>query len=290
MAYSMTGFGATEGEVAGRRARVEIRTVNHRWFNLSARLPAECGAAEGELREALRREFDRGHVSVSIRWADEVTPASGIDWVRAEAVAEVLRELRDRLHLGGDISVETVARQADIFGVRPSEGGAAVGWSDLAPVVMGAVAECRVARRREGEVLKAELLGRLDELDAAVRRIANRAPERMAREGQRLRSNIAALLVGRTVDEARLAQEVAMMADRLDITEELVRFAAHLSAARVALGGEGPVGKQLGFLAQELGREVNTIGAKANDTVMAHDVVQMKGSLEKLREQLENLE
>ena len=286
----MTGFGATEGAVAGRRARVEIRTVNHRWFNLSARLPAECGAAEAELREALRREFDRGHVSVSVRWADEVTPGAGIDWARAETVTAVLRELRDRLRLDGDVGVETVARQADIFGGRPGEGGAVVAWSELAPVVMGAVAECQAARRREGAVLKAELLGRLDELDAAVQRIAGRAPERLVKEGQRLRANIVALLDGRMVDDGRLAQEIALMADRLDITEELVRFAAHLSAARGALAGEGPVGKQLGFLAQELGREVNTIGAKANDTVIAHDVVQMKGLLEKLREQLENLE
>lgn len=290
MAYSMTGFGAAEGEVAGRRARVEIRTVNHRWFNLSARLPSECGAAEGELREALRREFDRGHVSVSVRWADEITPAVGIDWVRAESVAAVLRELRDRLHLGGEISVETVARQADIFGGRSGEGSAVVGWPELAPVVLGAVADCQAARRREGVILKDELVGRLDELDAAAQRIAGRAPERLVKEGQRLRSNIAALLDGRMGDEQRLAQEIALMADRLDITEELVRFSAHLSAARNALAGEGPVGKQLGFLAQELGREVNTMGAKANDTVIAHDVVQMKGSLEKLREQLENLE
>ncbi len=291
MAYSMTGFGATEGEVAGRRARVEIRTVNHRWFNLSARLPGECAAAEGEIREALRREFDRGHVSVSVRWADEGTPVAGIDWVRAEEVAAVLRELRDRLHLGGEVSVESVARQADVFGNRSGESAATVvGWSDLAPVVLGAVAECQAARRREGEALTVELLGRLDELESAVQRIATRAPERLVSEVQRLRANVAALLDGRLVDEGRLAQEVALIADRLDITEELVRFAAHLSAARGALGGGGPVGKQLGFLAQELGREVNTIGAKANDAIIAQVVVQMKGALEKFREQLENVE
>jgi uncharacterized protein (TIGR00255 family) len=276
--------------VAGRRARVEIRTVNHRWFNLSARLPGECAAAEGEIRDALRREFDRGHVSISVRWADEGTPVAGINWPRVEEVAAVLRELRDRLHLDGEVSVEAVARQADVFGSRSSEGTTVVGWSDLAPVVLGAVAECQAARRREGEALTAELLGRLAELDAAVQRIATRAPERLVGEVTRMRANVTALLDGRMVDAGRLAQEVALMADRLDITEELVRFAAHLSAAREALQGGGPVGKQLGFLAQELGREVNTIGAKANDALIAQVVVQMKGSLEKFREQLENVE
>ncbi len=290
MAKSMTGFGAAEGEVVGRHARVEIRTVNHRWFNLSARLPGECGGAESEMREALRREFDRGHVSVSVRWADDQAAGPGIDWPRAEAVVAMLHELRDRLHLGGEVSIETVARQADIFGHRTSEGAAVVGWAELAPVVLAAVAECRAARSREGAVLTAELVGRLDELDDALERIAERAPERVLRERERLRGNIAALLEGMAIDETRLAQEVALAADRLDVTEELVRFRAHVAAARAALAGDGPVGKQLGFLAQELGREVNTIGSKANDVVIAQDVVLMKGSLEKFREQLENLE
>jgi uncharacterized protein (TIGR00255 family) len=264
--------------------------VNHRWFNLSARLPAECAAAEGEIREALRREFDRGHVSVSVHWADEGASVAGIDWSRVEEVTAVLRELRDRLHLGGDVSVETVARQADVFGGRSANGTKVVGWSDLAPVVLGAVAECQAAREREGKALTAELLGRLDELEVAAQQIATRAPERLVEEVKRLRTNVAVLLDGRMMDEGRLAQEVALMADRLDITEELVRFTAHLSAARTALKGRGPVGKQLGFLAQELGREVNTIGAKANDVTIGQLVVRMKGSLEKFREQLENVE
>lgn len=288
----MTGFGAAEGEVAGRRARVEIRTVNHRWFNLSARLPSECNAAEGEVREALRREFDRGHISVSVRWADEGVAGSSIDWDRAEAVADTLRQLRDRLHLDGEISVESVARLAEVFGTRGGgeAAGPPIGWSELAPVVLAAVAECRAARRREGAALASELEGRLEEMGAALERIAARAPERLVREAQRLRASLAQLLDGLPLDEARVAQEVAISADRLDVTEELVRFRAHLDAARAALAGEGPVGKQLGFLAQELGREINTIGSKANDHAIAQDVVMVKGALEKLREQLENLE
>ena len=139
----MTGFGVAEGEVAGRRARVEIRTVNHRWFNLSARLPAELGALEAELRESLRREFERGHVTISVRWGDEVQGAVGVDWARAEAVIEVLREVRDRFGLAGDVTLEMAARHADLFGGRRDEPPGAVGWDALAPLVRAA-AETRL--------------------------------------------------------------------------------------------------------------------------------------------------
>ena len=145
-------------------------------------------------------------------------------------------------------------------------------------------------RAREGEALAAELRHRLDLLEASGERVAVRAPERLVRERDRLRGAVAELLDGRPVDDARLAQEIAFQADRLDITEELVRFRAHIGAAREALAAAKPAGKQLGFLAQELGREVNTMGAKANDAEIAHEVIAMKGELEKLREQLENLE
>ena len=145
-------------------------------------------------------------------------------------------------------------------------------------------------RAREGEALAAELLHRLDLLDSSVERISRSAPERLLRERDRLRAAVGELLDGRTIDEGRLAQELAFQADRLDITEELVRFRAHSSAARGALAASRPIGKQLGFLAQELGREVNTMGSKANDAAIAQEVIAMKGELEKFREQLENLE
>ncbi|MEO5798216.1 MAG: YicC/YloC family endoribonuclease [Gemmatimonadales bacterium] len=286
----MTGFGGADGEVGGRRARAEIRTVNHRWFNLSARLPMELGALETELREALRRDFDRGHVTVSVRWSDDAASGLGIDWVRAEAVVDALRQVRDRFALAGDVTVEMVARQADLFGTRRDEPMAAVGWAALAPLMAAATAECLEARRREGAALVAEIGSRVAALHAGAQRIAQLAPGRLVRERERLRAQLASLLEGRTIDEGRVAQELVLTADRLDITEELVRFAAHLEAARGLLASEKPVGKALGFLAQELGREVNTMGSKANDPAIAHEVVAMKGELEKVREQLENLE
>jgi uncharacterized protein (TIGR00255 family) len=289
--YSMTGFGAAEGPAGGGRLRIEIRTVNHRYFNLSAKLPGELSAMEGELRERLRRDFDRGHLAVQARWTESPQRQAGlvIDLERARLVAGRLRELQSALGLGGEVSVELVARQPDVLAAA-SDGGAEIAWSDVEPIVGQAAADCRAMRAREGEALAAELRHRLDLLERSVDVIATRAPDRLVRERDRLRAAVAELLDGRAVDEARLAQEIAFQADRLDITEELVRFRSHVAAVREALASVRPIGKQLGFLAQELGREVNTMGSKANDAEIAHEVIAMKGELEKFREQIENLE
>lgn len=287
----MTGFGAAEGPAGAGRLRVEIRTVNHRFFNFAPKLPGDLASLEGELRERLRREFDRGHVTVQVRWveAPERALALTVDTERARAIAVRLRELRAAAGLDGSIDVDLVARQPDVLRWEGGE-GAEIGWSELEPIVASAAAECRAMREREGAALAAELRKRLELMEEAAEAIAARAPERLVRERDRLRAAVAELLDGRAADEQRIAQEVALTADRLDITEELVRFASHVSAAREALAADRPMGKQLGFLAQELGREVNTMGAKANDAAITQRVIAMKGELEKFREQLENLE
>ncbi|HUR93496.1 MAG TPA: YicC/YloC family endoribonuclease [Gemmatimonadales bacterium] len=291
MPNSMTGFGAAEGPVAGGRLRVEIRTVNHRYFNLAPKLPSDLSGLEGELRERLRREFDRGHVAVQARWSEYPERAGGlaVDLDRARLVTSRLRELQSALGLAGDVTVEMVARQPEVLSTT-TEAAVEVPWAEVEPVVAQAAAECRIMRAREGDALATEVRHRLSLLEQSVQVIAGRAPERLVRERDRLRSAVAELLDGRPVDDARLAQELAFQADRLDITEELVRFRAHVAAVRAALAGDKPAGKQLGFLAQELGREVNTMGAKANDAEIAQQVIAMKGELEKFREQLENLE
>lgn len=287
----MTGFGAAEGPVAGGRLRLEIRTVNHRYFNLSARLPSELAGLEGELRERLRRDFDRGHLAVQARWVEHPAQDAEIrvDLERARALVARLRELQTALSLPGEISLDLVARQPEVFGADGKE-VAEVGWAEVEPVVARAAAECRAMRQKEGDLLAGELRHRLDLLEAGAQAVAARAPERIVRERDRLRASVQELLDGRVVDEQRLAQELAFLADKLDITEELVRLRAHITAAREALAADRPAGKQLGFLAQELGREVNTMGAKANDPEITHRVIAMKGELEKFREQLENLE
>ncbi len=291
MAYSMTGFGAAEGPTAAGRLRVEIRTVNHRFFNLAPRLPGELATIEGELRERLRREFDRGHIAVQIRRVEDAErgPDIAVNLPRARMLTERLRELQTALGLAGSVDLDLVARQPEVL----SWGGAQTAepqWAEIEPIVARAADECRTMRRREGAALVAELRHRLDQLEASVAAIAARAPERIVRERDRLRASVAQLLDGRAADEQRVAQEIAILADRLDITEELVRFRAHVAAARDALAADRPAGKQLGFLAQELGREVNTMGAKSSDAAITAEVIAMKGELEKFREQLENLE
>ncbi|MGH7516584.1 MAG: YicC/YloC family endoribonuclease [Gemmatimonadales bacterium] len=287
----MTGFGAAEGPVAGGRLRVEVRTVNHRFFNFAPKLPGDLAALEGELRERLRRDLERGHVAVYARWVESAMPdeALRVDVQRARLVADRLRELRDSLGLAGEVTLELVARQPAVLtteaGERPE-----VTWDAVEPIVAAAAADCRAMRRREGEALTRELLHRLELLEAGGEAVARAAPGRLIRERDRLRAAVAELLDGRPLDDARLAQEIALLADRLDVTEEVVRFRAHIAAARAALASDKPVGKQLGFLAQELGREVNTMGSKANDPAIAQQVIGMKGELEKMREQLENLE
>jgi uncharacterized protein (TIGR00255 family) len=285
----MTGFGAAEGEAGGRRIRAEIRTVNHRWFNASVRVPGELVAAEPALREQLRQAFGRGHVSATLSWVDGVSDvASRVDHERAAAVAALLRDLRDRHQLDGEITAEQVLRFPEVMGAGRDP--VDVSWDEVAPVVASAIEACLAQRRREGAHLAEEIGRRLDAIEDRMRRVAALVPARLDRELQRLRQSVRELLDGVEPDPARLAQEIALLADRVDVTEEMVRLGAHLAAARVTLAGDGAVGKGLGFLAQEIGREVNTIGSKANDAAIAHDVVAMKGELEKIREQLENLE
>ena len=288
----MTGFGAAEGQVAGGTLRVEIRTVNHRFFNLAAKLPSDLAGLDSELRERLRRDFQRGHVAVQVRWVT-LPPASGsrltVNVERAREAVRLLRELQAAIGQNGEVPLELVTRQPDVFVVNESDIPSAT-WPEIEPVVAEAGQQCQAARCREGGVLVAELLGRLQLVGREADGIAARAPDRLVRELDRLRGAVSQLLDGRQVDEQRLAQEIAFLAERLDITEELVRLSAHLDACRDALAASAPVGKQLGFLAQEIGREINTVGSKANDAAMQHAVVAMKGELERFREQLENLE
>ena len=286
----MTGFGAAEGTVAGGRLRLEIRTVNHRYFNSQLKLPFDLSSLEGELRERLRALMERGHVAVTARWLESPPAADNvtIDLDRARSVLGALKRLKKSLRLKGTPDLAFVARLPDVMGV--SSNGTSITWADIQPIVERAGADVRAMREREGRALVADLSARLDGLEAGADVIASRAPERLTAELARLQKNVATLAAGSNVDPQRLAVEVALLADRVDISEELVRFRTHLAACREVLRSDAAVGKQLGFLAQELLRETNTMGSKANDAAITQAVIAMKGELERFREQLENVE
>ena len=287
----MTGFGSAEGKVLEGRLRMDIRTVNHRYYNPQMRLPFELAGAETQIREHLRQRLDRGHVSVSARWIEPPQTESGVtvDLARARQVVAALKQLKKKLGLKGEPELAFVARHPDVLTLQ-SDGQASVAWTELEPIVEQAARDVLAMREREGQALAADLSGRLDALDGYARVVDARAPSRLVAEHDRLKRAVAELAGGVAVDAQRLAVEIALLADRVDISEELVRLRTHLTACREALASDGRVGKQLGFLAQELLREVNTIGSKANDAAITQAVIAMKGELERFREQLENLE
>jgi uncharacterized protein (TIGR00255 family) len=288
----MTGFGSAEDRVLRGRLRIEIRTVNHRYFNPQLKLPGDLAGVEIEMRERLRQLLERGHVAVTARWVDAPGPEREvtIDLARARQVVAAAQQLKKTLKLKGSVDLAFVARQPDVLIATNGGSDQPVQWSDVQPIVERAAKDVVAMREREGQALASELNGRLDALEAAAQTIEAQAPARLTAEHERLKRAVAELTAQTSVDEQRLALEIALLADRVDITEELVRFRAHVAAARAALRSDHAVGKQLGFLAQELLREVNTMGSKANDARITQTVIAMKGDLEKFREQLENLE
>src|SRR6185503_2316000 len=274
MIRSMTGFGTAEGKVGTSRVSVEVRSVNHRFFNPSIKLPPSLSKWELETREALRRSVSRGHVTLIARVERaESAPGAGIDEERFRAYVDRLRELKQRHALDGPIDLATVLRMPDVVSTQDAEDQGSA--QELTAIVDCAVAALAVSRGAEGDRLAAFLRERVATIEAAVSRLAERAPARLVEQRERLRTSIAELTAGVQVDEQRLAQEIAIMADRLDVGEELDRFRSHLTAFREALASPSPdgVGKRLGFLLQELLREANTTGSKANDAVMVREIV-----------------
>ncbi len=286
----MTGFGAAEGTVGGSTVSVELRSVNHRFFNPSIKLSGPLAKWEGEVREVLRKSVGRGHVTLTAWMEREVALAGAINEERFAAYVQRLRELKVKHVLDGPIDLATVLRLPDVVGTPQQEDVGSV--TELTAIVEKAAAALAASRDAEGRRLATFLGDRIGLVESAVNRLAERAPQRLVEQRDRLREAVKELAGGVQVSEDRLAQEIAILADRLDVGEELDRFRSHLAAFRETTGANGTdgVGKRLGFLLQELLREANTTGSKANDAAMTRDVVAIKEELERIREQVENLE
>ena len=293
MIRSMTGFGEARRDTPAGTLLVEVRTVNHRHFNANLRLPQALARWEGEIREWLRAHVSRGHVNASVRLETPAGTPRGLklDDERVQSYLTLLNQLRERFGVSGTPDLHTLARFPDVF-VRDEGEDLEVEADDLrAAVEDAALANVRM-REGEGRRLHDDLEGRVAAIEANLDQIAALAPERLVAERDRLRAAIRELAGGVAIDEQRLAQELVYTAERLDINEELVRFRAHNEAFRELLDADSaePVGKRLGFLVQEMHREANTIGSKANHAGIAHRVVAIKEEVERLREQVENVE
>jgi uncharacterized protein (TIGR00255 family) len=290
----MTGFGRGEASTDGVRLAVEVKTVNHRYFSAALRLPREYGSLEQGLTAQLKRRVERGHAAVSFdllpegRADQEFTLNRDVlrgyfgvlDELRGMAGPSAGVDLTQFLTLPG--VVEKTAREP-----LPEATFLALASRALDEALAGLVA----LREQEGARLADDVRARLLGIEAAVERIALLAPERERRERERLAGKLADLLGARDeLGELRLAQEIALLADRLDIAEEVTRFRAHTALFRETLAADAPAGRQLTFILQEMLREVNTMGAKANDSRIAQEVIAVKNELEKIREQAENIE
>ncbi|MDB4876060.1 MAG: YicC family protein [Gemmatimonadetes bacterium] len=286
----MTGFGAADGLVGDARATVEIRTVNHRFFSPNLKLPSAFGRWEGEIRELLRQKIARGHVTLTAR-IDRDSTAPVIDETRLAHYLTALKALQKKHKLAGELDLSTLLRLPDVIAapsdeIEPRDGDA------LVKLVAKAVENLTAMRKVEGAQLSGFLLERLDAIESRLARTEKRAPIRLKEQHDRVKRTVSELIGGAGADPQRIAQEIAILADKLDIAEELDRFRAHLSTFRETTRSKtsDPVGKRLGFILQEMVREANTIGSKANDAPILEDVIAIKEELERIREQVENLE
>jgi uncharacterized protein (TIGR00255 family) len=293
MLKSMTGFGRGEWKARSYHYTVEVRSVNHRYLEVRARLPRRLAVLEPLVQREVERHCARGRVDVGVTEREVVARprALRVDHALAAEYLRALRGLQGELGLPGEVSVELLGGLPDVLAVEePAEEDAGAAWEELRAALEVALGALQAMRASEGQALVRELGTRLAEAEEAVARARRRAPEVVAAHRERLTQRIAALLDGRPVDSGRLEQEVALLADRSDVTEECARLESHLDQFRAILDGPGPHGRRLDFLCQEIHREANTLGAKANDAALAQVVVALKTEVEKLREQVQNVE
>ena len=295
MIRSMTGFGEAEQDTPAGLLRVEIKTVNHRFFNANLRSPSGYDRYDAQLQAILRNQIGRGHVNCSIsldRSTAAIKAAPAVDLEKAQQYRAALDLLKQELDLAGEVDLAQMARFGDLFRTPDAGGSVEIEITVLEGAVQEALDGLVRMRETEGARLEVDLRDRLAEMSEQIDRVAERAPERLTAELDRLRTAIAELTDSDDVDQDRIAKEIAYIAEKWDINEEVVRFRSHLELFRETLDGPSsePVGKRLGFVLQELHREANTIGAKANDDGIAQASVAMKEEIERLREQLENIE
>ncbi|HET9233684.1 MAG TPA: YicC/YloC family endoribonuclease [Candidatus Eisenbacteria bacterium] len=293
MIRSMTGFGRGEVERGGRVLVAEARSVNHRFLEVSMRLPRGIQGLEPRLRARIEERVGRGKLTVTVAWKGQREDGGvlTVDLDLAERYVNALREFRNRFGFREPVTLQQVSTLPDLFKWVEPEVDAEDSWVQLVDVTDRALQELIRMRELEGETLAKDFRLRLDRVREALSLIEKRAPQRVTEAKDRLRSRVAELLHDTAVvDEERLTMEAAFVAERMDCTEECVRLRSHLDQTESFINFGGPVGRKLNFIAQEMHREANTIGAKAQDAIIATQVIVLKEEIEILREQVQNVE
>lgn len=288
----MTGYGRFEGMIEGRRIIFEIKSVNHRFLELQCRTPRGCGFIEETIKNVVSEYVTRGKadVFVSIEADDNVAAEVSVNHSLAAGYLNALKELRDKYGLTDDIAVSSLAKYTDIFTVHKAPEDEEKLCRITEQAGREALASFVTMREREGEKLKNDVLSRCDTIISIVAQIEERSPEIVREYRNKLLTRINEVLGDTTADPQRILTEAAIFADKTAVDEETVRLRSHIDQLRVMLSGSEAVGRKLDFIVQEMNREANTIGSKVSDAELAHKVVDIKGEIEKIREQIQNIE
>ena len=289
---SMTGFGAATSEERSLALRAEARSVNHRFLQIKVRLPGELAHLEPEIDELVRKRLERGSVSITVALSGAGTLGEvTVNTESAQRYKRLLTRLARELEIPPAISLDALVALPGVVGAGADGRSLQLGRRATLSAVAGALDALERMREAEGRHLRSDLERNASAIEKVVARIAKRMPQAVLAHQKKLHERVEELIAGRgAVQPEDLAREVALIADRMDVSEELSRLTSHIAQLRALLDRSGPVGRQLDFLVQEMLREANTIGSKCNDAQVAHGVIEVKTSIERLREQVQNVE
>jgi len=292
MIKSMTGYGRGQWSGENKQVEAEIRSFNHRYLDVSVRLPRKLNPLEGQVRNLSKQRVARGRLEVAVQMEDTSSEEQRfeLDLSLARDLHLSLKSLKENLNLPGEIGLDTLTNFRDIFVRKEVEIDLEKEWVSLQTALESALTNLEQMRQNEGLNLRADFLNRLKNVEDLTGRIAEKGPLALNAARDRLAERVAELSGGIEIDPSRIAQEVAFLAERSDISEELVRIKSHLGQFREMLDRQEPMGRKMEFLLQEFNREANTIGSKANDAGISYLTVEIKSELEKMREQVQNVE
>ena len=292
MIKSMTGFGRCEVTENNRKFTVEMKAVNHRYLDVNVKMPKKLNFFESSIRNELKNYISRGKVDLFITYEDLSENTTNVHYNKelAAEYLQYLRQIQQDFGLEDDIRVSTLSKYPDVFTMEENEGDEEEIWKELKKALDGAAEMFVQSRITEGENLKNDLIAKLDGMLKLVDFIAERSPQIIAEYRQKLQDKVKEMLGDNTVDEARLVTEVTIFADKVCVDEEMVRLRSHVETTKAALLAGGSIGRKLDFIAQEMNREANTILSKSNDLEISNVGIELKTEIEKVREQIQNIE